>query len=106
LLSEIQDLARRLEQQLVAFERLHADELKRFQDQLATYQRLQNDELQMLRDELQQLKKESALLQAEQTARAAETPRLEVAPKQVELTITRRDLLTGKLPPLNQKRPV
>lgn len=103
MLSEIQDLARRLEQQLIAFERLHADELKRFQDQLATYQRLQNDELQMLRDELKQLKEESARLQAESAAPAIETPP-QVPPSQVELTITRRDLLTGKLPSLNQRR--
>ncbi|MBI5302222.1 MAG: hypothetical protein HY868_08800 [Chloroflexi bacterium] len=54
--AEIQDLARRLEQQLTAYEHLHTDELKRLQDQIAAFQHLQNDEFQMLRNELSQLK--------------------------------------------------
>lgn len=51
---------RRLEQQLDAFEKLHADELKKFKEKLATYLRLQADEVKFLREELAALKQELA----------------------------------------------
>ncbi len=103
MLSELEDLARRLEQQLISYEKLHADEMKRFQQQLAEYQRIQADELEMLRNELTQLKQEIALLkdsQAKQPLTAAPQPE----PARVGSPITRRDLLTGNIPTFNPKR--
>lgn len=88
--------ARRLEQQIAAFEQLHADELKRFEEQLATYRRLQNDELQMLRDQLAALQDEIRMAGEAQAKQAAE-------PSPVALKITRRDLITGNLPTLGRK---
>ena len=102
MLAEIEDLTRRLEQQLASFERLHADELKRFEEQLTTYRRLQNDELQMLRDELTQLKEEIAVLKNEEAKRAAESASATPSEEPVELTITRRDFITGRVPPFKQ----
>jgi hypothetical protein len=78
---------------------LHADELKKYQDQFTAFQRLQTEELQMLRDELEQLNAEIAALkevEAKPTADAAPTA---ASSGQVEMTITRRDLLTGKIRP-------
>ena len=46
----------RLEQQLAAFEKLHADELKQFEEKLATYMRLQAGEAKLLREELAALR--------------------------------------------------
>jgi DNA-binding transcriptional MerR regulator len=102
LQSEILDLARRLEQQLTVYAQLHASELGKIQEQLEQCRRLQNEELQMLRDELKQLKEECARLETEPAARITE-PAPSQAPRRIELTITRRDLLTGNLPPFNQK---
>lgn len=48
---------RRFEQQLAAFEKLHAGELKDFEQKLATYMRLHADEVRLLREELARLKK-------------------------------------------------
>lgn len=104
MLSEIEDLARRLEQQLVSYEKLHADELKSFQTQLETFQRIQADELKSLQDELKQLKEEIAALKEQEAKRASESPPREAASNQFEKTITRRDLLTGNIPPFNQRR--
>lgn len=90
--SSLDDLARRLEQQITSFQKLHADELNRLQEQLDTYRRVQNDELEMLRDELKQLKDEIALLEisvAEPPADMPSTPQPRM--------LTRRDLLTGNL---------
>ncbi len=89
--SSLQELARRLEQQITSFEKLHADELNRVQEQLDTYRRLQNDELQMLRDELKQLKDEIALLKADPVEAPAPA-----APASGVRTFTRRELLTGE----------
>lgn len=47
---------RRLEQQLAAFEKLHADELKQFEEKLAAYMRLQAGEAKLLREELAALR--------------------------------------------------
>ena len=49
---------RRFEQQLDAFEKLHADELKKYEEKLETYLRLQADEVKFLREELAVLKEE------------------------------------------------
>lgn len=50
----------RFEQQLNAFEKLHAGELKKFEEKLTAYVRLQADEVKFLRQELDALKKELA----------------------------------------------
>ncbi len=99
MLSELQELARRLEQQVTAFEKLHTDEMKRFQEQFETLSRLQNDELAMLRKELKQLQDEVARLQSQEP----EPPRVvappDTLPARAALTLTRRDLITGNLHP-------
>jgi hypothetical protein len=46
----------RLEQQLAAFERLHADELRELQRRLETYLRLHEDEVRLLRAEIADLR--------------------------------------------------
>lgn len=104
MLSEIEDLARRLEQQLKSYEKLHADEMKAFQAQLETFQRIQADELKSLQDELKQLKEEIAALKEQEAKRASESPPPEAAFNQFEKTISRRDFLTGNIPPFNQRR--
>ncbi|MCZ7573553.1 MAG: hypothetical protein M5U01_33800 [Ardenticatenaceae bacterium] len=48
----------RLEQQLAAFERMHAGELTELHEKLAAYQRLHADEVRFLREELEQLKQQ------------------------------------------------
>ncbi len=101
MLSELEDLAHRLEQQLVSYEKLHADEMKRFEEQLAAYRNLQNDELQMLRHELSQLNLEIEQLKQEEATKETEpapTPTDHTAASPVPLAVTRRELLTGKLP--------
>lgn len=89
MLSDIQTLARRLEQQLIAHERMYADDLKRLQEQFSALEHIQRDELQMFRDELNQLNQEIAALKEQPVA----------APQTAEPTLTRRDLLTGNLRP-------
>jgi len=56
---DLETQIRRLEQQLNAFEKLHANELKDFQEKLAAYVRIQADEVQLLRQQLDDLKKAS-----------------------------------------------
>lgn len=106
MLSELEDLARRLEQQIVSYEKLHADEMKRFEEQLAAYRNLQNDELQMLRDELAQLKGEiEQLKQGESTDETASATRpTQPTVAHANLAVTRRELLTGKIPLPSQRR--
>ncbi|MBI5029374.1 MAG: hypothetical protein HZB51_02515 [Chloroflexi bacterium] len=103
MLSEIEDLARRLEQQLTAYERMHLDELKNLQEQLATFQRLQHDEMQMLRDELSQLKQELAAYKKAEPERQQAAAVDAASTRPVELGITRRELITRNLP-FNTKR--
>ncbi len=102
MLSELQELARRLEQQVTSFEKLHTDEMKRFQEQFETLSRLQDDELAMLRKELKQLQDEVARLQTQES----EPPRVVVPPDtfpaRPAFKLTRRDLLTGHLRPDNR----
>jgi hypothetical protein len=98
LLEEMESLARRLEQQLTAYEKLHVDEMKRFQEQFAALQRIQADELQMLRHELEQIKTEIAAVIESMPESGVRDE--EPSPP----TLTRRDLLTGKMPPLNPGR--
>ena len=79
----------RLEQQLAAFERLHADELAELQRRLEAYQRLQEDEVRLLRAEIADLR---AALGAEGTAGSsgpaplaattAEPPAADTAPRE------------------------
>jgi len=60
---------RRFEQQLSAFEKLHANELNEFQEKLAAYMRLHADEVKLLREQLGELKqalKQQALGSASQ----------------------------------------
>jgi hypothetical protein len=94
--------ARRLEQQINAFERLHTDELQRFESQLAAYRQMQADELNQLRDQLQRLIDEIAAVQARETEAAVDQPPAELEP--VQLGVSRRDLLTGSIPSFGPKR--
>ncbi len=103
MISELELQARRLEQQLAAFEKLHADEMQRFEEQLAAYRRLQSDENQMLREQLQQLKDEIAALKDREAAAGAGSPEARPAAP-VEWTVTRRDIITGNIPPFSNKR--
>ena len=104
MISELELQAKRLEQQLAAFEKLHADDLQRFEEQLATYRRLQNDEIQMLREQLQQFKSDIASLKERgASSGAAASPNQTAVP--VELTVTRRDVITGNIPPFKPMRP-
>jgi replication fork clamp-binding protein CrfC len=106
VLSELEDLSRRLEQQISSYEKLHADEMKRFEEELAAYRRLQNDELQMLRDELKQLKDEIEGLSRDESpsASAPSAGPAEPPAAYVDTTVTRRELLTGKIPLASLKR--
>lgn len=51
-----QTQAQRLEQQLRAFEKLHAQELQAFEARLAAYVRLHADEVRLLREQLDELR--------------------------------------------------
>ncbi len=95
LLTDLEELAQRLEQQLSTYERMHVEELERFRKQWDALQQIQSDELRMLRDELNQLKQELAAMQ--NPAESAE-PQVQIA-QPVELTITRRDFITGNYAP-------
>lgn len=97
MISDLPELAQRLEQQIASFEKLHTDELKRFQEQLETYQRLQADELQMLRDQLNRFKDEIALIEAQQAEQGVRKP-VPAVPG-----ITRRDFLTNTLKTIEPK---
>lgn len=99
MLSELQELAHRLEQQVTSFEKLHVDEMKRFQEQFETLARLQNEELDMLRKELKQLQDEVARLQAEEPEPSSAGVPPGTPPARAALALTRRDLLTGNLRP-------
>lgn len=91
----------RFEQQLDAFEKLHADELKGFEEKLATYIRLQADEVKFLREELAELRKELAT-QAEESdpasssapSRSQGRPPADRAAK-AKAGLTRREFLGG-----------
>lgn len=54
---DLETQVQRFEQQLSAFEKLHADELKDFQEKLEIYMRLHADEVKLLREELAEVKK-------------------------------------------------
>ncbi len=54
---DLETQVRRLEQQLNAFEKLHANELKDFQEKLAAYMRLQADEVRQLHEQLAELRR-------------------------------------------------
>lgn len=93
----------RFEQQLDAFEKLHADELKKFQEKLAAYLRLQADEVKFLREELAALQKELA---ERETPEASITPVSRPKPARPALAntapeaarLTRREFLGGGNP--------
>lgn len=53
---DLETHVRRFEQQLAAFEKLHANELKTLEEKLAAHRRLQADEVKFLREELAALK--------------------------------------------------
>jgi hypothetical protein len=99
MLSDLQESARRLDQQITSFEKLHGEELKKFQEQLETYQRLQNDEMQMLRDQLKRLKDEIVVLQTQ----TVETPK-PAMPLPHDPGISRRDFLVNTLHTIEPKR--
>lgn len=94
-LEELATLARRLQQQIAAYEKLHTEEIKRFQEQFEAFQRIQADELQMLRKQLLQFGEEIAAVK-ESVAQSEEDSDIAASAK---ATLSRRDLLTGKLPP-------
>ena len=101
-MSDLDLQARRLEQQINAFERLHTDELHRFESELAAYRQLQADELNQLRGQLQRLTDEIAAIQAREAEAVANQPPAEMEP--VQFGVSRRDLLTGNLPSFDPKR--
>ena len=82
---------RRFEQQLDAFEKLHADELKKFEEKLATYLCLQADEVKFLREELAALKKELAEREVAETAPISAPSHPPVS----EVRLSRREFLGG-----------
>lgn len=99
MLDEIENLARQLEQQLKTYEKMHGDEMRKFKEQFDAFQSIQADEFRMLRQELVQLKQEIAavkesLAQSQSAADASAS----------EPTLTRRDLLTGKMPPIKPRQ--
>ena len=96
--SDLSEIARRLEQQIASFEKLHTEELKHFQEQLETYQRLQADELQMLRDQLNRFKDEITLLKAQQAEQGSPAQPVPGTPG-----ITRRDFLATTLKTIEPK---
>lgn len=99
-------LVARLEQQLQSFEQLHSGELQTLQQQLDALQKIQQDELSMLREQLRQLQERSAADPAAEEKRAAEHTEREAtaAATPVELTVTRREQLTGRLPSFNTNK--
>ena len=54
---DLETRIRRFEQQLAAFEKLHAGELKEFEKKLTIYIQLHADEVKLLREGLAELKK-------------------------------------------------
>lgn len=95
LVTELEELAHRLEQQVSTYERMHVEELERFRKQWDALLQIQSDELRMLRDELNQLKQEIVAMQT--PSEPTDSP-VQVA-QPVELTITRRDFITGNYKP-------
>lgn len=90
----------RFEQQLDAFEQLHADELKGFEKKLATYMRLQADEVKFLRQELAELQKELAALKEDASSSATLHSQGQPHPRpnqadQAVATLNRREFLGG-----------
>lgn len=67
-LHALEDLARRLRQQLDSYEALHAAEARALAEQWEKQQRIQQDELRMLRQELAQLEEGIAALRASRIA--------------------------------------
>ncbi|HEX9922091.1 MAG TPA: hypothetical protein VGD99_05470 [Anaerolineae bacterium] len=92
---------RRFEQQLAAFEDMHAGDLKGFEAKLETYVRLQADEIKFLREELAALRQELAARE-EEVEPASPTihsqnqaqPSADQADKP-EVQLNRREFLSG-----------
>ena len=101
-MSDLDLQARRLEQQINAFERLHTDELQRFESQLAAYRQLQADELNQLRDQLRRLTENIAAIQSCEAEAAANHLPADLEP--VQLGVSRRELLTGNMQSFSPKR--
>jgi cell shape-determining protein MreC len=102
-LSDLERSIVRFEQQLQSFETLHGGELQTLKQQLEAIQQIQQDELQMLREQLQQLKENLAAYKAAEEKRTAGQDTVTaVAP--VAMTVTRRDLLTGRVFGTQQKQ--
>ena len=102
-MADLETQVRRFEQQIKAFEMLHTDELRRFEEQLATYRQLQADELNQLRGQLQRLNDDIAAIKAREAEAAAQNPPpADLEP--VQLSVSRRDLLTGNIPSFTPKR--
>lgn len=100
MIEELEIHARRLEQQIAAYEKLHTEEFKRFQEQFEAFQQIQTDELQMLKKQLAQFAKEIAAIRESALQANADANEMD----STESTLTRRDLLKGKLPPFRPNR--
>lgn len=100
MIEELELQARRLEQQISAYEKLHTEEFKRFQEQFEAFQRIQTDELQMLKKQLAQFAKEIAAIKESALQANAEASEMDSS----ESNLTRRDFLKGKLPPFRPDR--
>jgi hypothetical protein len=97
VIAELKETAQ-IDHQLATYVKLHAEEMQRFQEQFAAFQRIQADELQMLQSELNQLKQEIALLEDKETKHTSVSPSSQGESARLEPTLSRRDLLTGKIP--------
>jgi hypothetical protein len=87
----------RLEQQLAAFERLHADELREFQRRLEAYQRLHEEEVRLLREEIAALR--AALAAGESSPPGAPPgPPSRAASSSARLNRTERSRALGSSP--------
>jgi len=100
LIEELETQLRRLEQQVAAYEKLHTEEIKRFKEQFGAFQRIQTDELQMLRKQLAQFAEEIAAAKESAAQSVADDSEMDSP----QSTLTRRDLLMGKLPPFRPDR--
>ena len=100
MIEELEIQARRLEQQIAAYAKLHSEEIMRFQEQFAAFQRIQAEELQMLRKQIAQFAEEIAAVK--ESVSQSNADESEIASSQS--TLSRRDLLMGKLPPYRPDR--
>ena len=95
-LTDLERSIARFEQQLQSFETLHGGELQTLKQQLEAIQQIQQDELRALREQLNQLKESIAAYKVAEEKRAAGQDAAPAATP-VAMTVTRRELLTGRV---------